>query len=374
MRKPNQTLRITACAALVLLASAFAAAQNWTQDGPAPRYLTSAVYDSVTDQMIVFGGWQGTGLPVFNDVWSEQNVVADGQITSIVNTNWAEVLPTGTAPSARFGHTAFYDSGSNRMIVYAGATSATTCLNDVWALSTANSVGGTPAWSQLAPTGTKPGKRMGHLAFYDSTNNIMITYGGTSCAGGYFSDTWNLSHANGEGGTPAWTKLAVSGISPPARENASGIYDPVSNVLTIYSGDKGAGGFSDVWSLSHANGKGGTSKWTQLSPTGTPPPARTGATAVYDSVNNIMIVYGGINQVNGATYYTDTWLLSNANNSGATAWTKLNTSVSTSPTRRYQTAFYNSTMNNMVIFGGESEINPFPPADQIFILTDANGL
>jgi hypothetical protein len=375
MRRLNGISKFAVCVGLALCAAGLAVAQTWTQDGPAPRYQTSAVYDSVTDQMIVFGGWQGSGLPVFNDVWSEVQVIAFGQLTSVINTDWAQIFPTGTAPSARFGHSAIYDSGSNRMIVYAGASSSTTCLNDVWSLDTANQSGGTPSWMQLSPTGTKPGKRMAHLAFYDATNNIMIVYGGTSCAGGYFSDVWTLSHANGEGGTPAWTKLTLMGGGPAARESASGIYDPVNNSITVYGGDTGTNALSDVWILNHANGMGGTPKWTKLTPTGTAPAARTGASAVYDPGSNRMLIYGGVNAVGGTTWYTDTWAITNANNTGgAPAWVNINASVSTNPTRRYHTAIYDHTMNDMVIFGGLSEITGFPPADQIFILSEANGL
>ena len=73
-----------------------------------------------------------------NDVWSEPSIVASGQVSQ-VPTNWVEVLPAGTPPSARFGHTGLYDSSSNRMMVFGGATSLTSCLNDFWTLDDANS-------------------------------------------------------------------------------------------------------------------------------------------------------------------------------------------------------------------------------------------
>src|ERR1035438_8583886 len=40
-----------------------------------------------------------------------------------------------------------------------------------------------------------------------------------------------------------------------------------TNVLTIYAGDSGSTGLSDVWTLSHANGTGGTPAWTHIVPT-----------------------------------------------------------------------------------------------------------
>jgi hypothetical protein len=354
-------------------ANGMSSGATWTQAGPAPRYRSSAIYDSVTDQMIVFGGEQGGTAGALNDVWSEQQVVADGQ-ASQVTMNFVQVFPTGSAPSPRFGHSAFYDGASNRMIVFGGATTSAACLNDLWALDDPNSAHGVPAWLSLTPSGTAPIARMNHNAVYDPATNTMIVYGGTNCAGGYFGDVWTLSNANGSGGTPTWTQLSPSGAGPAARENASAVYDSVNNILTIYAGDAGGSGFSDVWTLTNANGQGGTPLWTQLAPTGTAPKPRTGQSAVYDSVNNRMLVFGGINALTGTGYLGDTWILTSANGLGATpTWIALHV-TGTAPLRRLHSAFYNSTLNDMVVFGGDSQITQSPADDHVFILSVANGI
>ena len=84
------------------LAATLAGAQTWTQDGPAPRYYASDVYDVSTDQMVVFGGLQMSGAPL-NDVWSVSGVVAAGQIVTSTPYHWVQVFPTGTAPSGSSG-------------------------------------------------------------------------------------------------------------------------------------------------------------------------------------------------------------------------------------------------------------------------------
>jgi hypothetical protein len=63
--------------------------------------------------------------------------------------------------------------------------------NDVWVLSNANGLAGTPAWTQLTPTG-EPTKRYGHSAVYRSSNNRMIVFGGLSVLG-LANDVWVLS-------------------------------------------------------------------------------------------------------------------------------------------------------------------------------------
>lgn len=365
-------LVLAACLGLAALITVPSQAQSWSQDGPVPRYHQAAIYDAVTDGMVVFGGEQGGTSGPLNDVWEEAGVAAAGQ-QSVVGTNWVQIFPTGTAPSARFGDSAIYDSSSNRMVIFGGGTSSTSCLNDLWVLDDANSANGTPDWLSLTALGAPPA-RMNQSAVYDPTTNSMIVFGGTNCASGYFSDVWVLSNANGEGGSPAWTQLAPSGIAPSARENSSAIYDSVNNILTLYAGDSGGTGLTDVWTLSHANGQGGTPQWTQLLPTGTAPAARTGHSAIYDATNDRMIVFGGMNSLTGTHYFGDTWILTSANGLGTTpSWISLKV-TGTAPLRRFHSAFYSSLYDSMIVFGGESQITQSPPDDRVFILSKANGL
>src|SRR6266536_2541913 len=183
-------VRLASGLGIALALSTAVDAQTWSQAGPAPRYHSSSVYDAATDQMIVFGGQPLTGAPL-NDVWSEQQVVSAGQ-ASHVAANWVQVSPTGTAPSARFGHSAIYDSSSNRMVVFGGGTSSSSCLNDLWILDDANSSLGPPAWLAETARGTLPQRRMNSSSVYDPTTNTLILFGGTNCSGGYLSDVWTL--------------------------------------------------------------------------------------------------------------------------------------------------------------------------------------
>ncbi len=258
-------------------------------------------------------------------------------------------------------------------MIFGGATSTTNCLNDDWLLDDANSANGTPDWISLTAAGTPPPARMNHAAQYDPTKNVLMVFGGSNCASGFLQDVWVLTNANGEGGTPHWSELNPVGTPPSARENCSSVYDSVHNVLIFYAGDAGGGGLSDVWALTNANGQGGAPHWKQFSPTGTPPVARTGQVTVYDSTNDRMIMFGGINSVHGKFYLSDTWVLTNANSLGGTpAWVE-ETVSGTSPALFYHSAFYSSTDNNLVVFGGGSNIEP-AGQDRVFILSMANGL
>src|SRR6266849_10609060 len=101
------------------------------------------------------------------------------------------------------------------MIVFGGELfSSQTALNDVWVLSHADGQGGTASWTQLSPSGTPPAARLLHTAVYDAANNLMTVFGGVTTNNQTLSDVWVLSHANGLGGTPTWTKLLPSGGPP----------------------------------------------------------------------------------------------------------------------------------------------------------------
>jgi len=351
-------------AILFFLAGALLHAQVWTLDGPASRHSHTAVYDSVSAQMIIFGGQStstGTGL---NDVWL--GVTGTNQ-----NDSFTQLSPIGTAPQGRYGHVAAYDSTNNRMMVFGGGLgSPSPCANDVWILDHANGRNGVPAWIAESPTGTAPAARVYSAGAYDPNTNSLIVFGGGNCSNAYLNDVWVLSGANGEQGTPVWKKVATAGVAPSKRESASAIYDSVNNILTLFGGDAGAGPFNDVWTLSNANGTGGTAVWTKLVPTGTPPKARTGASANYDTVNNRMIIFGGANKT---STLPDTWVLTSPNGIGTPSWVQV-VSQGTSPSVAYHSAAYSQSLNQLYVFAGSSSASKLSTNSHAFTLTSANGI
>jgi hypothetical protein len=243
-------------------------------------------------------------------------------------------------------------------------------VNEYWLLQQANA---SAVWLQVTPSGTAPAARMRHSAAYDSGTNSLIVFGGFDCTSTYFNDVWVLSHANNVGGTPTWTQLSPTGTPPSGREGSSVVYDAASNSLTVFGGDADSNSsapFGDVWVLSHANGSGGTPAWTELAPAGIGPAARSGHTAIYDAANGRMTVYGGFD---GTNVLSDSWILSGANGQAAPVWLPLNPSP-LGPPRRWHSAAYDPTSNEMLIFGGVSVMIPLAPDANTFSLTGANGL
>jgi hypothetical protein len=280
---------------------------------PPSRSGHSAVYDATSNRMTIFGGCNGFCLPTLNDVWVLTNANGLGGTAA-----WIQLSTAGVPPSGRTRHTAVYDPTTNRMIVFAGQNGGgfgCSTFGDVWVLSNANGLGGTPTWTQLSPTGGPPPGQYAPSAVYEPASNRMTVFGGS----GFVSATcqnsnavWVLENANGVGGTPSWINLIAEGAagSPVGRGFHSAVYDAASNRMTIFGGGDGIQNLNDTWFLVNANGLGGSPSWNLLMPTGGPPAARSSHGAVFDAATKRMTIFGG----NDATdFLNDTWVLTNAN-------------------------------------------------------------
>jgi hypothetical protein len=320
--------------------------------------------------MIVFGGstFSSDAPPSahFDDVW----YLSPANSTS-ANESWSVARTAGTPPNARASHSAVLDHVNNRMIVFGGAEGfAAPCDNDVWVLENANGAGGTPTWTQLSPSGTPPIIRFGHSAVYDAAHNIMTIFGGEDCFGGVHNDVWVLSNANGLGGTPVWTQLSPTGTPPAGRYILGTVYDLNSNRMIIFGGFDGAMFYNDTWVLTGANGMSGTPAWQQLSTSAGPPAAREDLTATYDSASNRMTIFGGYS----TAPLNDLWVLTNANGVGGTPTWNVISPSGILPLGRYgHSAVYDPGTKRMIIFGG-SISGAGSSTDTVSVFSHGNGL
>lgn len=362
---------------LVLTLAGQAAAQGWTElfptgGPPAGRLEASAEYDPGTNRMILFAGEDNVGncgtSCLFNDVWVLEHANGLGGTPT-----WTQLAPTGTLPSVRTSSKGFYDQNSNRMTVFGGRNSVGSCgaaIADLWVLENANGVG-TPNWIQLTPVGG-PGARSSHSVSYDSANNRMIMFAGGGACGPFFNDVWVLEHANGLGGTPTWTQLAPTGSLPPTPTNYGVVYDQPNNRLIVFTETNP----HQLWILEHANGLGGTPTWSQVAFTGTN--SVFGARFSYDPATNEMFQFGGFNLT--GTRVNDVYVLDNANGlAGTPDWQQLSPApdpVNGLPTpRSNHTQVYDAASRRMTIFGGtQFNLGNGDDFNDVWVLTDANGI
>lgn len=295
-------------------------------DLPFVRLSHTAIYDSGGDRLIIFGGYNGREF--FNDVWALD-------VSTLSNTSWAKLNPTGPWPAPRAQHTAIYDSQNDRMVVF-GGHSFHYNFDDVWALDLTTP--GAEAWTQLFPSGQDPSARRWHTAVYDRDQNRMLVFGGGG-NGGLFNDLWSL---NLTPGAEAWTPIAVAGTVPAARVQHTAVYDDENNRMVIFGGIAAGGFRSDTWVWN-----AGTSQWAQLTGLGTPPAGRAGHTAVYDLGHKQMLVFGGRN---ADGFLNDLWRLKLE--AGAEGWGALAPGDAPPEGRAWHTAVYKHTDSSLYILGG----------------------
>jgi hypothetical protein len=303
----------------------------WSEIAPAGpraggRWGNTAVYDPLGNRMVVFGGYPNYA----NDAWA---------FTLSGSPGWEELPPLGTAPAGRWFHAAIYDPIRHRMIVSGGYPNN---IHDVWALS----LGGSPAWTRLAPAGTPPSGRKNHTAIYDPIRDRIVIFGGFLTYPDdvglllYQNDVWALSL----GQNPSWTQIIPAGPLPGERDEHSAIYDPVQDRMVVFGGHRGGFNYNDVWALS----LDGNPAWTQILPTGAPPAPRRRHNGIYDPLRNEMVVFGGYDTV-GLSCVNDVWTLSLGEEP---QWTQLFPAGTPPSARGRQAAIHDPFRDRLVISGG----------------------
>ena len=322
--------------------------QKWTPVSasgtpPEPRRGHSSVYAPTYNEMIVFGGQNANGQ-MLNDVWVLGLSGAPG---------WWKLNPTGTPPAPRKGHSAVYDVGNNRMIVFGGETDSSAFPSDIWILTNADGSSGTPAWEPFASI-TPVAGRSGHAVGYNPVSNRMVmSHGGQFCWGAP-GDMWVLDHANGMGTPTGWTSWSIPGTPPAIRRDAAFAYDPIRNRLLVYGGNAPCGAvFTDAFVLTNADGTPDVyTAWSQLgSGMSLALPGQTQTPAVYDPYYDRLLTFGG-READGTTLSSGVFMI--ANTLGNAGWTELPPPATRPSARASHSMIYSLVSKRWVVFGGEA--------------------
>jgi uncharacterized repeat protein (TIGR02543 family) len=234
-------------------------------------------YDPVRDRMLVFGGHSpdfgnGTGGAPNMDTWA----------VSLTGTpTWTQIVTTH-APPARRDPSVIYDPLRDRLLLFGGGVWTGTTyqrLNDVWQLN----LSGTPDWTQVTTAGTPPPVRMSAGAIYDPVRDRMVIMAGN---GTNPNGAWALSLS----GAPTWSDLNPWG-APHATDMVRPVYDPIRDRALVVWGD-GTGLISALDFKPNPN----EPLWSEVYPSrsaGASLGTRTKPAVVYDSDDDLVLVFGG---------------------------------------------------------------------------------
>lgn len=302
-------------------------ADTWTArspaDDPPARSRHAAAYDSVTREMVLFGGWGGlrwNGMAYVNvqlgDTWTYD----------IATDLWTNRTGPGS-PEARSEHAMTFDPATARAVLF-GGRGEKGLLGDTWTYAS-----GTYTWTNRTSSGS-PSPQCVHSMAFDPTRITTMLFSGRNERGNV-SETWGY-----DSGLNKWTDLAPRTCPTPRSDHAMA-YDIASGDVILFGGQFAWGHSNDIWRY-----KAISNAWSPLGPSSPMPSARQGHSMVYDQRNGLMVLFGG---QDAAGVQDDTWTCNLSTN----AWVKMNP-PSSPPPRTSHSMVYDDATGDVLLFGGQT--------------------
>jgi hypothetical protein len=253
--------------------------------GPAARIWTAAAYSTADDSVyLAMGSADAAFTSSFQDLWRLD-------FSSSPQGAWTQVLANWGAagPSARYGHSAAFDSRQNRILVACGRDSSTVHI-DAWAFP----VGGT-AWVSLGSPGVGASARAFQAAAYDEANDRLVIAGGADGTDHGVADVFWCADLSQD--PPSWFQAI-----PPGQEGVvsggegrfrwAAAADTYRRRLYLYGGRNSTTEFADLHDLDLAGGSDGVLS-ADVRTFGSLPASASGAAMVYDPAGKRLVLVGG---------------------------------------------------------------------------------
>jgi hypothetical protein len=236
---------------------------------PPARHDAAMVYDSLRNNVWLFGGNSNSAAGLLGDLWR-----FDGN-------DWLEIHLTNP-PSPRAGTAFAFDARRGKMVIF-GKGTLLAGSNDTWEFDGA-------VWKQIL-TAHAPSVRDVDAMTYDSGRGTIVLFGGVDFLNGPRNDTWEYDGSD-------WTERHPI-HQPPARKGDLAFDEGRDKVVLILGGLTG-GMREDVWEYDGAD-------WNLVS-TPNPLSSREGTTMVFDASQHGLFLFGGTDQ--RTTELSDSWILS----------------------------------------------------------------
>ncbi len=314
---------------------------------PPPLSEASAVYDSDTGTVVLFGGVEANGQ-LSDDTW-----VWNG-------TSWADYSGSQIqAPPARQMASMAFDPGLDQLILFGGLGADNQILGDTWAWN--------GSWWYEEPVSNPPPREAASLA-YDGSQ--LVLFGGTGDAAAEpltssstdsTDSSTSSTSAPGTSAAPSTTATATPAVlddtwlwtgtgwkqamvpGPGARSGAAMSYDSAKGDTVLFGGEATPAGsqspslLGDTWTWDG-------SAWKRASPHTSPSPREDAAMADDHDAGGVVLATGSLG---GRGSAGDTWLWNGSN------WAQPHL-TGAPPPRAGAAAAYDANSQQLVLFGGAS--------------------
>jgi hypothetical protein len=274
-------------------------------DAPPARWAAAAAYDPAANKVVVFGGI-GAGDGLLNDTWA-YDVAANA---------WSKLAPA-FPPSIRCRATMAFEPATGRLMLFGGRYFLGTSsgyfqqdYSDTWAFDLARDT-----WADLVPSGAAPTPSAGSATLVGAgPNGGLWLFAGVqplpwippAIPPDKLDKDWSLWTY--DAGTNAWLAGSPPAKSPPASQYYGLVLDTTSGRAVQFGGFSiQYGTLGDIWTY-HPR----ANNWT-IAPAGGPnaPAPRIDPGMVYDPKTRMVILFGGRsawgNEWNSAVLPNETW-------------------------------------------------------------------
>jgi hypothetical protein len=258
---------------------------------------------------------------------------------------WIDSTPSTSdslgRPSAAEDCAAIYDPADRSLILFGGKDDQNRNLSDLWRFDLDRRT-----WSRMQSVGESPPPTEDHTLVYDPLGDRLVLFGGEN--GPTSNQVWSFEFK-----TRRWRSMADS--TAPFREDHTAIFDSRGKRMVVFGGQVNGDDNEDLWALDLDPQSKTFEKWGHLAAEGEHPGARDDHVAVYDSLRNRMIVYGGWDK-DARAYLADTWALDfGSSPDSAARWHHVKTKWSHPPKRRHAVGVYDSRRDWLILYGGFGE-------------------
>ncbi|MGK0156530.1 MAG: hypothetical protein ACI9SE_003499 [Neolewinella sp.] len=191
------------------------------------------------------------------------------------------------------------------------------------------------SWSHAITAHTPPARRQASMVF-DPVRCVTVLFGGRDSSNNYLGDTWLFDGVD-------WTQ-ATPAQSPSPRVRHAMTFDQANATVLLFGGSSTIGSeMQDTWQWNGSN-------WILRTPAHQPP-VRAGAKLAYDSIRQRTVLFGGSCFLLGPCWRSDTWEWD------GTDWTDRSPTwpITRPPGRWLHGLTYDIARQRVVLFGGSDE-------------------